>query len=310
LYIPFTSGTKPSWGTPDTSSTGHSVTFTADLDPGEFDTANTVFYQKIESGASCGSGSDESFSLPAITTNLSTTHSVAGTITGLDEASTYCLSFIASNDLGQAFVTSWTIVDTPDVTGPSKPAGLSASAVTQTSATINWSPATDNVGVTSYKIYREGQLLAVKTSASADVSTVCGETSHFLVTAYDDAGNESAPSDEFTLRAGACDVPIVTPPPTPAKLCFAPIKPKTISGKNGKKKLSVKLTFKVATDGQSIVLLSKASGTTLTIKVDGKKVTPKKSGVTITAIASSMTVSYRSGKKTKTVKFKTAGVTC
>ena len=43
-----------------------------------------------------------------------------------------------------------------DTTPPSQPAGLALQAANQTSVTLVWAPATDNVGVAGYTVYRSG----------------------------------------------------------------------------------------------------------------------------------------------------------
>ena len=45
-----------------------------------------------------------------------------------------------------------------DTTAPTVPAGTTATNITQTSATLSWNASTDNVGVTGYKVYRNGVL--------------------------------------------------------------------------------------------------------------------------------------------------------
>ena len=51
---------------------------------------------------------------------------------------------------------------TLDIGAPTWPSGstLTASAITQTTLTLNWSAATDNVGVTAYRVLRNGALIA------------------------------------------------------------------------------------------------------------------------------------------------------
>src|SRR5258706_5645269 len=44
----------------------------------------------------------------------------------------------------------------PDTTPPSVPTGLSASGISSSGATVSWSASTDNVGVTGYKVFRNG----------------------------------------------------------------------------------------------------------------------------------------------------------
>jgi chitodextrinase len=80
----------------------------------------------------------------------------------------------------------------PDTTPPSTPSGLAAASVTQTGATLSWTAATDNAGVTGYRVYRDGTALGTTASTSYAVTGLtCGTTSQLGVEAYDGAGNTS-----------------------------------------------------------------------------------------------------------------------
>src|SRR5437773_1974635 len=79
-----------------------------------------------------------------------------------------------------------------DTTAPTTPGGLAASALTSTSLTLSWSPATDNVGVTGYRVYRNGTLAASPGGTSASITGLLAATLYsFTVAAVDAAGNAS-----------------------------------------------------------------------------------------------------------------------
>ena len=61
----------------------------------------------------------------------------------------------------------------PDTTAPSVPAGLSASAVTSTSATISWTASSDNVAVTGYKVFRDGVQAGARPRAPRSPTLAC-----------------------------------------------------------------------------------------------------------------------------------------
>jgi len=92
------------------------------------------------------------------------------------------------------------VVPTPvaaDPTAPSTPTNLVATANGRTRADLAWSASTDNVGVTSYAIYRDAVLVAtVAGSATAwsDFSLSPGTTYAYTVKAVDAAANASASS--------------------------------------------------------------------------------------------------------------------
>jgi hypothetical protein len=88
---------------------------------------------------------------------------------------------------------------TPDTTPPGTPTGLAASAVTSSGATLTWNAATDDVGVTGYRVYRESGaadvlLDTVAATTYAVTGLTPGTTYEFYVVAVDAAGNTSAPS--------------------------------------------------------------------------------------------------------------------
>ena len=79
-----------------------------------------------------------------------------------------------------------------DTTPPSPPADLAVESVTQTSVTLTWSAATDDVAVTGYDVYRNGTKMASVTDKSyLQGGLVCGSSNWFGVEALDAAGNRS-----------------------------------------------------------------------------------------------------------------------
>jgi acid phosphatase type 7 len=78
---------------------------------------------------------------------------------------------------------------------PSPPPTLRAWAPNPTSVTLSWSAATDNVGVTGYRIYRDGALLATVNTGTIyrDTTAAAGSTYAYAVRAIDAAGNVSTP---------------------------------------------------------------------------------------------------------------------
>ncbi|HEY9857023.1 MAG TPA: S8 family serine peptidase [Stenomitos sp.] len=80
-----------------------------------------------------------------------------------------------------------------DTQAPSMPNGLKALAASATQVQIDWNEATDNTGVTGYKVFRNGQLIGTTTSTSYQDSNLSpGQSYAYTVAAYDAAGNVSA----------------------------------------------------------------------------------------------------------------------
>ncbi len=102
----------------------------------------------------------------------------------------------------------------PDVTPPSRPAGVVASAPRETEVAIRWTPSTDDVGVVGYEVLRDGKVVASGPRTEAREAGLRGTTRYcFTVVALDAAGNRSTASEP------ACaTTPDQTPPSTPGKV--------------------------------------------------------------------------------------------
>ncbi|MFJ8692479.1 cellulase family glycosylhydrolase [Streptomyces roseolilacinus] len=91
-----------------------------------------------------------------------------------------------------------------DTRAPTAPGTPAASAVTATSATLTWTAATDDVGVTGYDVVRvtggtETQVAASTTPTATLTGLAAGTTYTFAVYARDAAGNRSPRSATVTL---------------------------------------------------------------------------------------------------------------
>jgi hypothetical protein len=91
------------------------------------------------------------------------------------------------------------VVPAPPVTdtiAPSVPAGVTAAVdAKRRRVTVSWSASTDNVAVTSYRVWRDGAVIGEGTGTwYLDASVTAGSSHSYYVTARDGAGNESAPS--------------------------------------------------------------------------------------------------------------------
>lgn len=82
-----------------------------------------------------------------------------------------------------------------DTTAPSVPTNLQQALVTSTSIAISWTDSTDNVGVTGYKVFRNGTQVGTSTNATYTDTGLSPNTQYtYTVKAYDAAGNVSAAS--------------------------------------------------------------------------------------------------------------------
>ncbi|MEZ0076406.1 discoidin domain-containing protein [Planotetraspora sp. GP83] len=86
-----------------------------------------------------------------------------------------------------------------DTAPPSTPTGLTVTGTAATSASLTWNPATDNVGVTGYNVYRGGTLAGTVTGTSfTDTGLTASTTYTYTVKAKDAAGNLSPASNSAT----------------------------------------------------------------------------------------------------------------
>ena len=82
-----------------------------------------------------------------------------------------------------------------DLTAPTVPSNLAATAASATSVSLTWTASTDNVGVTGYRIFRNGVAVGTSATASYTDSGLTQLTTYtYKVAAYDAMGNESAQS--------------------------------------------------------------------------------------------------------------------
>ncbi len=124
-----------------------------------------------------------------------------------------------------------------DTTPPSIPSAPVASALTCSTVTLAWNASTDNVAVTGYDVYHDGQFMkAVSGSTlSTSLDVVPGVPWGLYVNARDAAGNISQASTTVTVTPPQCSVD-ATPPTAPTGLTAVA---------NG---TSVSLTWTAATD--------------------------------------------------------------
>ena len=107
----------------------------------------------------------------------------------------------AGNPLANDVSWSFTTATAADLTPPSAPLGLAATARSPTQVDLSWTAATDNVGVTAYEIYRNGSLLMTSGAITSysDTTVTSATTYAYTVRAHDAAGNVSAPSNLATV---------------------------------------------------------------------------------------------------------------
>src|SRR5947207_2842555 len=154
-------------------------------------------------------------------TQIATTGATSFANTGLSPSTTYSYTVAAYDAAGnlsaQSSPASATTPAPPDTTPPSVPTGLTASAVSSSQINLSWTASSDNVGVSGYRVYRNGTQIATTSATSfANTGLSPSTTYSYTVAAYDAAGNLSAQSSHAT--AATQSPPDTTPPPLPTEL--------------------------------------------------------------------------------------------
>ncbi|MCZ8229950.1 endonuclease [Flavobacterium sp.] len=98
----------------------------------------------------------------------------------------------------------WGSAPSSDTQAPTIPTNLTASAITATSVSLNWTASTDNVGVTGYAIYMNNTLKTTVTGTTASITGLSASTAYsFYVVAKDAAGNSSTKSTTITVTTSS-----------------------------------------------------------------------------------------------------------
>lgn len=137
---------------------------------------------------------------------LATVTSTRYTFNNLQPGTTYQIRVQAFDSSGNASALSapFTHVTALDTVAPTAPNGLSYSKMTPSGFRLHWSPATDNVEVIGYEVYRNGQLVTKTAATFLDLTELQAATVyHLSVKAYDAAGRVSKSSSALRLMTYA-----------------------------------------------------------------------------------------------------------
>lgn len=94
---------------------------------------------------------------------------------------------------------TWGLYSNNDTEAPTLPTNLTVSNIKTSSITVNWTAATDNIEVTSYDLYINGELCKNVTATSTTVFNLNSNTTYdFYVIAKDIADNKSVQSKTIT----------------------------------------------------------------------------------------------------------------
>ena len=102
---------------------------------------------------------------------------------------------LAKNTVTATVTNTTTPPPSGDQIAPSQPGNLKVTSASATNVGVAWSPATDNVGVTGYDVYRGSTLATTTPQTNATLTGLsCGNAYQVGVDANDAAGNSSPPA--------------------------------------------------------------------------------------------------------------------
>lgn len=168
------------------------------------DNVAVTSYEVFQNGVSIGSNEGE------------TTFAVDG----LSPSTTYEFYVVAMDAMENASDPSEPIsVTTPEVADTEKPiapSNLESSALTQTSVTLSWEPATDNVEVVNYEVFQGGNSIgSTQGETTIDISELTASTTYeYYVVAKDAAGNSSDSSSTISITTLTDEDTEAPQPPT------------------------------------------------------------------------------------------------
>ena len=153
------------------------------------------------------------------------------TLTGLSCGTSYSFAVDAydgaGNHSGQASASGSTAAcpKGADTTPPSVPGGFAEIDRSSTAVRVAWNNSTDNVGVTGYDLYLNGNRVSSNATSSYVIGGMsCGNSYTVAVDAYDAAGNHSGQAQISASTAGC------PPPPPPQSVSVSKGSHATVSG--------------------------------------------------------------------------------
>jgi chitodextrinase len=140
---------------------------------------------QVQYGSTTAYGSQTSLSTSMVTSHAAIINSLRPGILYQYRAR----SADAAGNVGYSADMTFTISDTQ---APTTPASLTATVVSATRIDLAWSASADNSGIAGYRLYRNGTLIATRTTRSYSDRSLQPDTLYsYAVEAYDAAGNTS-----------------------------------------------------------------------------------------------------------------------
>ena len=125
--------------------------------------------------------------------------------TGLTSGQTYTYTVTARNADGESNPSTGLLVTTPDTVAPSVPGNLQAPTVNVNQVVLTWNNSSDNVGLPTYEVYRDGVFLAAAGTNTYTDTTVAANTAY----SYQVRAKDLATPANFSALSTA--LPVTTP---------------------------------------------------------------------------------------------------
>ncbi|GFE60848.1 fibronectin type III domain-containing protein [Geobacter sp. AOG2] len=110
----------------------------------------------------------------------------------------------AGNVSQPATATVTVTIASSDTSAPTVPAAPSVTSVSSTQVNLSWTASTDNVGVSGYKIYRNGTQVGTSTATTYQDTGLTPNTAYsYTLSAFDAASNVSAKSSATSVTTSA-----------------------------------------------------------------------------------------------------------
>ena len=152
------------------------------------DNVGVTGYRIMRNGAQVGTATGTSYIDVGLTPSTTYTYTVVAHDAASNVSPASPPASVTTNPVGGS-----------DTQAPAAPAGLSATATGTTTVDLGWTASTDNIGVTGYRIFRNGSQVGTTTNTSFTDSGLSPATVYtYSVVAFDAAGNTSAPSGSAT----------------------------------------------------------------------------------------------------------------
>jgi hypothetical protein len=146
------------------------------------------------------------------------------TVSGLSPSTKYTFSVGDADSVGSsAQSAAYSVTTGAETSAPTAPTGATATASSSTDVKLSWSAATDSVGVSYYRIYRNGTLIASTTAGSgttsySDTTAAQSTTYTYTISAVNVGGIEGAKATTSPATVTTPATTNTTVPATPASL--------------------------------------------------------------------------------------------